>query len=123
MFLQINNFFHHISFGGRERSIYSATQANIIYVTLLGVYEYIVESIELVFAHSAMNLSNHVVVVGIYEYLDRKGEHDLPDLGPFCHGLTLVKPLKVKEIFSTVYCVFPLLSNSFIIEEFCEERG
>lgn len=113
MFLQINNFFHHISFGGRERSIYSATQANIIYV----------ESIELVFTHSAMNLSNHVVVVGIYEYLDRKGEHDLPDLGPFCHGLTLVKPLKVKEIFSTVYCVFPLLSNSFIIEEFCEERG
>ena len=77
---------------------------------LLGLCEYIDEEMELTFTASATNLVSHVVV-SIYTDPRRQSERDMPDLGPFRHGLMSVKSLKVKERFSKVYYLFLALSK------------
>ena len=97
-FIPINNCFTHLSFGGYPRSIYGGTPAEIVHTVLLGLCEYIIESMELKFTLSAIDMISHVVV-GIYKDSRRQSEHDLPDLDPFRNGLTSIKSLKDKEIF------------------------
>ena len=63
------------------------------------------EGMELSFTASVMDLISHVVV-GIYQYSCRKSEQDMPELGPFQHGLMSAKSLNAKRRVSRVYCLF-----------------
>jgi hypothetical protein len=54
---------------------------------------------ELTFTQSGLDQISHFVV-GIYNDSRRQSERDIPDLGPFKHGLMSVKTLKAKERFS-----------------------
>ena len=76
---------------------------------------------EMMFTTLAMDLM-YDVTVGIYEDSRRQSERDLPDLGPFRHGLMSVKQLKAKEIFSRIYCVFLTLSHSYLIQALCTKK-
>ena len=120
-FLPISNCFHQLSFGGCNRNIYGATPAEVLHAVLLGLCDYIAEGMELTFTPGSMDLISHVVV-GIYEDSRRQSERDLPDLGPFRHGLMSVKSLKAKERFSRVYCLFLAMSNSYLINELCKKK-
>ena len=120
-FLPINNCFHQLSFGGCDRNIYGATPAEVLHAVLLGLCDYIADGMELTFTPGSMDLISNVVV-GIYEDSRRQSERDLPDLGPFRHGLMSVKSLKAKERFSRVYCLFLALSNSYLITELCTKK-
>ena len=51
----------------------------------------------------------------MYQDLRRTSERDLPDLGPFRHGLMYVKSPTTKEKFARSYCLFLALSNSYFI--------
>ena len=73
------------------------------------------------FTKSAMDLISDVTV-GIYEHSRRQSKRDLPDLGLFRQGLMSIKQLKVKEIFSRIYCVFLSLSNSCLIQALCTKK-
>ena len=61
------------------------------------------------------------VTVSIYGHSRRQSKRDLPDLGPFRHGLMSVKQLKAKERFPRIYYVFISLSNSYIIQTLCKK--
>ena len=70
------------------------------------------------FTTSSMDLTCDVSL-GIYEHSHRQSERDLPDLGPFPHGLMYIKQLKGNERFSRTYCVFLSLSSSYLIQGLC----
>ena len=42
-----------------------------------------------------MNLIYHVIVVGVYQYLRRHSDRDVPDICPFSHGIMSIKSLEV----------------------------
>ena len=120
-FLPIHNCFTDLSFGGCPRNIYGATPAEILHSILLGLCEYIAESMELIFTDSSMYLISKTVV-GIYENSRRQSERDLPDMGPFKKGLFSVKSLKAKERFARLFCLFLALSNSYLINSLIKKK-
>ena len=120
-FIPIHNCFSDLSFGGCPRNIYGATPAEILHSILLGLCEYIAESMELIFTDASMYLISQTVV-GIYENSRRQSERDLPDMGPFKKGLFSVKSLKAKERFARLYCLFLALSNSYLIDNLIKKK-
>ena len=84
--------------------------------------DYIAEDMKLTFTLGSMDIISHVVV-GIYEDSRRQSERDVPDLGPFRHGLMSAKSLKANERFSRVYCLFLAMSNSYLINELCKKKS
>ena len=120
-FLPIRNCFTDLSFGGCSRNIYGATPAEILHAILLGLCEYISESMELTFTDSSIYIISKTVV-GIYENSRRQSERDVPDMGPFKKGLFSVKSLKAKERFARLYCLFLALSNSYVINQLCKKK-
>ena len=120
-FLPIRNCFTNLSFGGCPRNIYGATPAEMLHSILLGMCEYIAESMELIFTDSSMYLISKTVV-GIYENSRRQSERDLPDMGPFQKGLFSVKSLKAKERFARLFCLFLALSNSYLIDKLIKKK-
>ena len=120
-FLPIKNCFHNISFGGCNRNIYGATPAELLHAVLLGLCEYIVEGMDLLFTKSAIDLVSSVVI-GIYNNSNRQSERDLSDLELFINGLMSVKALKAKERFARIYCIYLALQNSYVIDELCKKR-
>ena len=82
-----------MSFGGCKRNIYGATPPEILHAVLLGLCEYISESIELTFTESSICMISQTVV-SIYHNSRRQSEPGLPDMSPFKKGLFSVKSLK-----------------------------
>ena len=120
-FLPIRNCFTNISFGGCRRNIYGATPAEILHAVLLGLCQYITDSMELIFTESSMYLISNTAIK-IYEISRRQSERDLPDMGPFKKGLFSVKSLKAKERFARLYCIFLALCNSYLIKELMKKK-
>ena len=120
-FLPIRNCFTNISFGGCRRNIYGATPAEILHAVLLGLCQYITDSMELIFTESSMYLISNTAIK-IYEISRRQSERDLPDMGPFRKGLFSVKSLKAKERFARLYCIFLALCNSYLIRELLKKK-
>ena len=64
-FLQVDNYFTPMSFGGCPREIYGGTLAETSHAALLGLCQYVAEGMELILAQSILDQISYVVV-GIY---------------------------------------------------------
>ena len=110
-----------MSFGGCKRNIYGATPPEILHAVLLGLCEYISESIELTFTESSICMISQTVV-GIYHNSRRQSERGLPDMSPFKKGLFSVKSLKATERFARLFCLFLALCNSYLINNLLDKK-
>ena len=120
-FIPIHNCFSEISFGGDPRGIYGGTPAEILHAVLLGLCDYILESIELMFTQTSMDMISHVVA-GIYKDSRHQSERGLPDMSPFRNGLNAVAKLKAKEQYARIYVIFLAVSNSYLIKNLCSRK-
>ena len=120
-FIPIHNCFSDISFGSDPRGIYGGTPAEILHAVLLGLCDYILEAIELMFTQTSMDMISHIVA-GIYKDSRRQSERGLPDMSPFRNGLNAVAKLKAKERYARIYIIFLAVSKSYLIKILTSRR-
>jgi hypothetical protein len=120
-FLPIKNCFYDLSFGGCARNIFGATPAEILHAIQLGLCNYIAESMEVFFTNSCMDAINNTIA-GIVLTSKRQSERSCPDVSPFRLGLMSIKTLKAKERFARIYCLYLVLSNSYLVNFLCTKK-
>ena len=76
--------------------MYGATPAEILHTVLLGLCEYIADAMGLVFTDGAFDHISQTFP-GIYNDSRRQSKRNLPEVGPFCHGIMSIANLKDKE--------------------------
>ena len=120
--VQISFFcFSDLFFGSYPRGNYGGTSAEILYAVLLGLCDYILEAIELMFTQTSMDMISHIVA-GIYKDSRRQSERGLPDMSPFRNGLNAVAKLKAKERYTRVYITFLAMPNSYLIKNLSSRK-
>ena len=120
-YLQIDNCFSNLSFGGDPRGIYGGTPAEILHAVLLGLCDYISEALDLMFTQSTLDVIS-TTIAGIYQDSKRQSERSIPSITAFRNGLNTTAKLKAKERHAKIFMLVVALSNSYLINHLCSKK-